>query len=471
MNVAHDKSSISNVKNFRINKEKQARGLKSDNILAMERKTNMIKKTIFYSILSCVVVITGSIILNNARDTYDMWRNLGNNGSKADYIESLKGDFGDKGFIGNEGVQGDFGISAYENWKRSDASNQNKNVDDFLETLVGDKGSKGISAYNTWKSKLPISASKSEQDFFNSFKGEVGLKGFSAYDLWRGKNPENKDKTHKEYLDLLRGSKGIEGLNAYESWKKENSGDGFISEADYLASLSGSQGEKGLSSYEVWKNLKPENNDLTVQDYLNSLRGEQGDAGASGGFKVGEIRAFLGEIDEEGWLKADGSPFDPIEHTDLFYTLGKDVVPDLKGTTLGMADRLNPIGSFAGANEILLTEVMLPSKTLTFNIDHSHANISMKTEDAGLHTHKLTRTIGSPYGPTLTPTNRPKGIGSFKGDTELTYVPDHTHTIGNYDVQQDILNVDVFINNTGGQKAIDNRQSTKYIVYYIFAGY
>ncbi len=471
MNVAHDKSSISDSKNFRINKEKQSRGLKSDNILAMERKTNMVKKTIFYSILSCAIVITGSIILSNAKDSYDIWRSLGNNGSKSDYIQSLKGESGDKGFIGTEGSQGDVGISAYEAWKKSDVSNQNKNVDDFLETLLGDKGSKGISAYDNWKAKRPINSPKSEDDFFNSFKGDVGLKGFSAYELWRGKNPENKDKSHKEYLDLLRGSKGIDGLNAYEAWKKENEVDGFISEADYLASLTGSKGEKGLSAYEVWKNLKPENNDLTVQDYLNSLRGEQGDIGASGGFKVGEIRAFLGEIDEEGWLRADGSPFDPIQYTDLFYTLGVDSVPDLRGATVGMADRLNPIGSFAGSNEILLSEVMLPNKTLTFNIDHSHANISMETEAAGLHTHKLTKTVGLPFGSDVYNTNRPTGAGKFVTDVDLSKIGDHTHTIGNYDVQQDILNVDVFINNTGEQKAIDNRQRTKYVAYYIFAGY
>ena len=105
------------------------------------------------------------------RSAYDLWLSLGNTGTEQDFINSLKGEKGDKGDAGAP--------SAYDIW----LSLGNKGTEqDFINSLKGEKGDKGDkgdvnivqSVYDVW---LELGNEGTKQDFINSLKGEKGDKG------------------------------------------------------------------------------------------------------------------------------------------------------------------------------------------------------------------------------------------------------------------------------------------------------
>ena len=134
---------------------------------------------------------------NEAQDgksAYQLWKELGNNGSVEDFLNSLIGPAGKSTYeiwlsLGNEGslvdfissIQGSEGKSAYNLW--IDEGNEGT-ISDFLNSLVGK------SAYEIW---LSLGNEGTVTDFINSLKGE------SAYDIWK-KETGNFDATEEEFI-------------------------------------------------------------------------------------------------------------------------------------------------------------------------------------------------------------------------------------------------------------------------------
>ena len=138
------------------------------------------------------------------RSAYDLWLSLGNTGTEQDFINSLKGEKGDKGDAGAP--------SAYDIW----LSLGNKGTkQDFINSLKGEKGDKGDggtgqSAYDVW---LGLGNTGTKQDFINSLKGDKGDKGDvnivnSVYDIWLELGNEG---TKQDFINSLKGEKGDKG--------------------------------------------------------------------------------------------------------------------------------------------------------------------------------------------------------------------------------------------------------------------
>jgi len=98
---------------------------------------------------------------------------------------------------------GTMGKSAYEIWL--DVGNEGT-VEDFLNSLNGTDGVDGLSAYQIW---LGLGNTGTEEDFINSLVGESGK---SAYDIWI---EAGNTGTPEEFLAAMRGA---DGKSAYEVW-------------------------------------------------------------------------------------------------------------------------------------------------------------------------------------------------------------------------------------------------------------
>jgi len=124
---------------------------------------------------------------------------------------------------GNEGPQGEAGLSAYQVWL---AQGNTGTEEEFLASLMGDagepgaEGSDGLSAYQIW---LAEGNTGTEEEFLASLKGDTG-------------NP---------------GDAGSDGLSAYQIWLAEgNTG----TETDFIASLKGEKGKFVQRRYVFWIN-------------------------------------------------------------------------------------------------------------------------------------------------------------------------------------------------------------------------
>jgi hypothetical protein len=145
------------------------------------------------------------------KSAYQVWLDLGNTGSEADFILSLKGPSGD-----DSTVPGPTGKSAYQVWL--ELGNTGSKAD-FILSLKGPSGDDstvpgptGKSAYQVW---LELGNTGSEADFILSLKG-----------------PSGDDSTVP----------GPTGKSAYQVWLDlGNTG----SEADFILSLKGPQGNTG----------------------------------------------------------------------------------------------------------------------------------------------------------------------------------------------------------------------------------
>ena len=220
----------------------------------------------------------------DGKSAYQIWLEAGNTGTEQDFLDSLKGEKGADGTMtfddlteeqkeSLKGAPGPDGKSAYQIWLGAGNSGTEQ---DFLDSLVGEpgengpmgeSGSDGSSAYEIW---INEGNSGTEQDFLDSLKGEKGADGTMSF--------EDLTEEQKESL------KGADGKSAYDIWLDAgNSG----SEEDFLQSLVGEPGENGpmgesgsdgASAYETWIN---EGNSGSEQDFLDSLKGENGQDGFS----------------------------------------------------------------------------------------------------------------------------------------------------------------------------------------------
>lgn len=153
------------------------------------------------------------------KSAYQEWLDLGNSGTKQEFIDSLKGSSGKDGVDGRDG-------------------------------LDGEPGPVGDSAYQAW---ISLGNSGSTQDFINSLKGRDGKDGTNGRDGIDG----------KDGMPGADGNNGVDGKSAYQLWLDEgNSG----STQDFIESL---KGEDGLSAYEVWKTI-PGNENKTITEFFKS---------------------------------------------------------------------------------------------------------------------------------------------------------------------------------------------------------
>lgn len=157
-------------------------------------------------------------------------------GDKGD--RGLKGDKGDKGEQGIQGVKGDTGLSAYELFKRNNASST-LTESQWVSSLKGAKGDKGDQGIQGVKGD----------------KGDTGAKG------------DKGDKGEQG----IQGLRGIQGLSAYDVFKKNNAAS-TLTEAQWLSSLKGDKGDRGLQGLKGDTGDKGDKGD----------KGEQGTPGVNG---------------------------------------------------------------------------------------------------------------------------------------------------------------------------------------------
>ena len=212
----------------------------------------------------------------DGKSAYQIWLDEGNVGTEQDFLASLKGADGTMTFEdlteeqkeSLKGEQGQDGKSTYQLWL--DLGNDGTE-EDFLEFLIGENGpigesgSDGRSAYEIW---IDEGNSGTEQDFLDSLKGEKGADGTMTF--------ADLTEEQKESLKGEPGADGTDGKSAYDIWLDAgNTG----SDEEFLDSLRGDPGNMGKSAYEIWID---EGNSGTEQDFLDSLKGEPGENGEDG---------------------------------------------------------------------------------------------------------------------------------------------------------------------------------------------
>lgn len=159
---------------------------------------------------------------------YELWLEIGNEGSVEDFLDSLVGEKGADGYVGSDGFSGGDGASAYELWLA--AGNQGT-PQIFLDSLVGASGQDGADG----------------TEGAQGSPGLAGASGLSAYQLWLS---QGNSGTEAEFLEFLigpvgtTGSIGSAGQSAYELWLEQAGNEGKT-EAEFLISLVGAQGPAG----------------------------------------------------------------------------------------------------------------------------------------------------------------------------------------------------------------------------------
>ena len=118
----------------------------------------------------------------SGKSAYQLWLDLGNIGTEAQFIASLKGIKGDPGIDGDPGIEGK---SAYQLWLDQGNSGNEMDFLSSIEGPVGPPGERGIegldgkSAYEVWKDLGNIGT---EAEFISSFQGTDGTNGIDGSD-------------------------------------------------------------------------------------------------------------------------------------------------------------------------------------------------------------------------------------------------------------------------------------------------
>jgi hypothetical protein len=150
---------------------------------------------------------------------YDLWLAIGNEGTLDDFLDSIVGEKGADGYVGSDGFSGGDGKSAYEMWL---AAGNSGTPQIFLESLIGSPGTDGVA-------------------------GTAGAAGISAYELWL---KQGNVGTEAEFLTFLLGQQGPAGQDGpagqstYELWLEQDGNEGKT-ESEFLISLIGAQGVAG----------------------------------------------------------------------------------------------------------------------------------------------------------------------------------------------------------------------------------
>ena len=136
--------------------------------------------------------VTNGVDGQDGKSAYEIWLDLGNVGTEADFINSLTGPQGIQGQAGSDGIDGTNGIngldgkSAYQIWLDSGNIGTEQ---DFLSSITGPQGVDGTngvdgqdgkSAYEIW---LDLGNTGTETDFINSIGGQGGTTGSNSGDI------------------------------------------------------------------------------------------------------------------------------------------------------------------------------------------------------------------------------------------------------------------------------------------------
>jgi hypothetical protein len=212
---------------------------------------------------------------------YDLWIQLGNTGDEQAFLDSLIGNTGGGGYIGETGLSGPAGVagangvtgkSAYELWL---ASGNTGTSQDFLTSLLGTNGASGASGLSAYQLWLALGHVGTETDFINSLIGIQGIAGIDGI-CTNGTNG----------ISGTNGIDGVNGLSAYQVWVLN--GHTGETQAAFLASLVGAAGTAGTNGTNGLQGLVGATGPVGPQ-------GIQGPAGLSG---LGSTASYFSTLDQ-----------------------------------------------------------------------------------------------------------------------------------------------------------------------------
>lgn len=201
----------------------------------------------------------------DGKSAYEIWKEEGNDGTKEDFINSLKVSTPittPGGTTPVPGPRGHDGKSAYEIAKELDPSIGSK--EDWIKSLKGPKGDTGERGQD---GNPGLPGERGE-------RGIPGERGESAYEIAKKKNPSlTSEELFIEYLKGASGPAGPQGVPGPQ-------GPIGLTGERGEAGQPGPKGDTGKSAYDIAKAL---DSSLTTEElFIKSLKGEMGPIGPVG---------------------------------------------------------------------------------------------------------------------------------------------------------------------------------------------
>ena len=202
----------------------------------------------------------------DGKSAYEIWKEEGNDGTKEDFLNSLKVSTpvasGPGGTTPVPGPRGHDGKSAYEIAKELDPSIGSK--EDWIKSLKGPKGDTGERGQD---GNPGLPGERGE-------RGIPGERGESAYEIAKKKNPSlTSEELFIEYLKGASGPTGPQGIPGPQGPI------GLTGERGETGQP-GPKGDTGKSAYDIAKAL---DSSLTTEElFIKSLKGEMGPIGPVG---------------------------------------------------------------------------------------------------------------------------------------------------------------------------------------------
>lgn len=201
----------------------------------------------------------------DGKSAYEIWKEEGNDGTKEDFLNSLKVSTPittPGGTTPVPGPRGHDGKSAYEIAKELDPSIGSK--EDWIKSLKGPKGDPGERGQD---GNPGLPGERGE-------RGIPGERGESAYEIAKKKNPSlTSEELFIEYLKGVSGPAGPQGIPGPQGPI------GLTGERGETGQP-GPKGDTGKSAYDIAKAL---DSSLTTEElFIKSLKGEMGPIGPVG---------------------------------------------------------------------------------------------------------------------------------------------------------------------------------------------
>lgn len=201
----------------------------------------------------------------DGKSAYEIWKEEGNDGTKEDFLNSLKVSTPittPGGTTPVPGPRGHDGKSAYEIAKELDPSIGSK--EDWIKSLKGPKGDPGERGQD---GNTGLPGERGE-------RGIPGERGESAYEIAKKKNPSlTSEDLFIEYLKGASGPAGPQGIQGPQGPI------GLTGERGETGQP-GPKGDTGKSAYDIAKAL---DSSLTTEElFIKSLKGEMGPIGPVG---------------------------------------------------------------------------------------------------------------------------------------------------------------------------------------------
>jgi hypothetical protein len=210
---------------------------------------------------------------------YQVWLNLGNTGTEAQFIASLQGPQGPagaNGIDGSVGAQGPQGIQG----------EQGPTGLTGPQGPAGQNGTNGIDGATGPQGPIGLTGATGPQGPSGA-NGIDGQDGLSAYQIWLN---NGNTGTEAQFLASLQGDTGATGPQGIQGPAGAQGPQGPIgltgptgatgpAGTNGANGLNGADGQDGLSAYEIWLNL---GNTGSESDFIASLTGAAGANGQDG---------------------------------------------------------------------------------------------------------------------------------------------------------------------------------------------